>query len=366
MLEHDPDDHPETAHLGDAIAGPGELGEPLDDVGADPLGVLQNAVLLERIDYGERRCARDGISAEGRAVAAGGEARRDVGARDHRSDRKPAAERLGQRYDIGLDPHVLKGKEAAGAAHPGLHFVEDEQNPLAIAEVADALEVIGLRNDHPALALDRLDHHRDGLIAKRTIQRGQVVEWREPEAGHERLKALVVFLLAGCAQRRQRAAVKRTECGHDLEPAAAVLVAPSARELDRRLVGLGAGIAEERAAVAEPVCKPLGQSRHRLGVEHVRDVSELLGLFLDRAHDAGMTMPEARHGKSAEEIQVAISIRVVQVRAVAANECERQASVDIDEIAMREFDDFRVVHPGPISSLSGPPGAGPAAAPLRA
>src|SRR5208282_320 len=97
-------------------------------------------------------------------------------------------------------------------------------------------------------------------------------------------------------------------------------------------------------AVAEMIREPLDQSRGRLGVKEIRNVRELFGLLLDRAHDAGIAMAEAGDGEATEKIEVAVAVGVVEIRAVAARERERQASVHIDHVAMREFYDLGVVH----------------------
>jgi hypothetical protein len=73
-------------------------------------------------------------------------------------------------------------------------------------------------------------------------------------------------------------------------------------------------------------------------------VSELFGLLFDRAHDAWISMTEARDRESAKEIEIAIPVGVVQISAVAAHERERQASIDVNQVSMREFYYFSVVH----------------------
>ena len=76
----------------------------------------------------ERRIAgRHGerIAAEGRAVRAGGHALAGFLGGEERADRKAAAERLGERHDVRLDAGALVGEQLAGAAHAGLHLVED-------------------------------------------------------------------------------------------------------------------------------------------------------------------------------------------------------------------------------------------------
>src|ERR1700689_5529064 len=90
--------------------------------------------------------------------------------------------------------------------------------------------------------------------------------------------------------------------------------------------------------------EPLDQARRRLGVKNVGNVRELFRLLLDRAHYAGISMAEAGDREPAEEIQVAVAVGVVQVRAMPARERQRQASVNIDHVPMREFYYLGVVH----------------------
>ena len=162
--------------------------------------------------------------------------------RNHRADRKAAAERLRQRHDVGLDAHVLEREEAPGAPHSGLYFVEYQEQFVAVAPVAHSLEVICARHDHAALALDRFDHHADSFVASRAIERREIVEWHESEAGHHRLKPLMVPLLAGRAHGRECASVERPERRQNLEASAARVTAPSPREFYRGLVGLSPGV----------------------------------------------------------------------------------------------------------------------------
>src|SRR5271166_5227665 len=103
----------------------------------------------------------------------------------------------------------------------------------------------------------------------------------------------MIFLLAGGAQRRHRAAMKRAQRREDLEAAFAVLVTPFSREFNRSLICLGARVAEEHLAIAETFGEALDETRAWLGMKHVGDVDKPLGLCLDRADHARMLMAEA-------------------------------------------------------------------------
>ena len=51
----------------------------------------------------------------------------------HRGQRQPGAERLGQRQDVGHDAVALEGEHRAGPADTGLRLVEHEQHPPLVA-----------------------------------------------------------------------------------------------------------------------------------------------------------------------------------------------------------------------------------------
>ncbi len=62
----------------------------------------------------------------------------------------------------GVIAALLIGEQRAGAAHAGLHLVEDQQQPVAVAELAHSPQVAGVGGHDAALALDGLEHDGDG------------------------------------------------------------------------------------------------------------------------------------------------------------------------------------------------------------
>src|SRR5437899_843793 len=71
---------------------------------------------------------------------------------------------------------------------------------------------------------------------------------------------------------------------------------------------------------------------------------ELFGLLFDGADDSWIAVTEAGDGQSAEKVQIAIAIRIVEMGALTAHERQRHAAIIVDQIGVREFDDFRVIH----------------------
>ena len=136
---------------------------------------------------------------------------------------KSAAERLGQRHDVGLDAGVLMAEQLAGAAHPDLHLVEDQQQLVAIAQVRAAAagnRCFGTTTPPSPWIGSTMMATVCSLIARSTAATSSYGTSRKP--GTHRLKSLMVLLLAGGAQRRHRAAMEGVERRDDLEAAAAV------------------------------------------------------------------------------------------------------------------------------------------------
>src|SRR5439155_227218 len=147
----------------------------------------------------------------------------------HGADREPAAERLGERHDVGRDAGVLVREETPRAPEAALDLVEDEEHVPPLGERAQPGQVVGRRDDDAALALDRLDHDGDRLVAHGGLHGGEVAVGDEADAGQQGEEARVVVLLPGGGEGREGAPVEGARGGEDLE-------APAARVRVRRAV----------------------------------------------------------------------------------------------------------------------------------
>src|SRR5439155_14720016 len=103
-------------------------------------------------------------------------------------------------------------------------------------------EVAGRRQVDAALALDRLDEDGARLAVDQLGRRAEVAERGVAEARQQRFESLVILRLAGGAERAHRAAVEAVEHRDDL---VAARLAEQPRDLDHRLVGLGAAVSED-------------------------------------------------------------------------------------------------------------------------
>ena len=167
--------------------------------------------------------------------------------RQDRADGNAASERLGDGHDVRRSILVLVGPPAAGAAHPGLDLVEDEQHVALVAQPPDRGEPPRLERNHAALTLDGLEHHRAGRGVDGLLERLEVAVGDVHEPFRQRLELLAVAGIRGCRERTHGATVERALRAHDDVRAVPMHLSPLARQLDGALVCLGTAVAEEHA-----------------------------------------------------------------------------------------------------------------------
>ena len=205
------------------------------------------------------------------------------------------------------------------------HLVGDQQDAELVADLAHPLEVALLRRDAAAGVLQRLeDHGGDGVGAfendpladllgrpERIAILGPAVGERVGDvvaARHRRLERDLEAGQAGRGQGAHRGAVVGDLAGDDLGPlAAAVGAVPVARDLDRGLDGLGAGVDEEDAVqvTRRKLGDLLGElDRTRMGVAPVRVEVELADLLGGRLAVIGAAVARVAAEQRAEAIEV--------------------------------------------------------------
>ena len=178
-----------------------------------------------------------------------------------------------------------------------------------------------------------------------SIRRGggvQVAERRVGEAGHQRPQALVILGLGGGGGRAQGAAVETALEGDDLVAVLGRAVQPD--QLDGRLVGLGARVAEERLPAETPLRKGLGPEPLQLGVPGVGDVDQLAQLVADGLDDRRRAMAQQVAAPAGEEVEIAVALAVPHPGVLAADQGDGKASVVGDHVALKELEDFLGIH----------------------
>ena len=96
------------------------------------------------------------------------------------------------------------------------------------------------------------------------------------------------------------------------------------RQLDRGLVGLGAGVAEKYPVHAGRGAKPVGQLLLPRNLKQVGGMQQARGLVLQGAGQRREIVPEAGDRDAAQRVEVAAAVLVPEVAAVAVGEADRQ------------------------------------------
>ena len=255
----------------------------------------------------------------------------DLGAGDGRADRHAGADALGREQDVRLHVPVLDGPHLAGASRARLDLVGDEQDAVAVAQLAQVREEVVLGNDVAALALDGLDDDGRELVgghqaledALLDLLDALVAERHVVDAGKERTEVGVVLRLrCGEADGAHRAAVEGTQ-ERDHVRAAGVVPGQLEAGLDR----LGAGVADEGALGARHG-GDAGELRGGLGVDRQvvvarAEVLELVGLALDGGDDVRVAVPGGVDRDAGGEVQEHVAVDVLDGAAEAAHGHDR-------------------------------------------
>ena len=100
------------------------------------------------------------------------------------------------------------GEEPPGAAHAGLHLVENQEQLVPVADVAQAAQKGRRDHSHAALALDRLDQDRARSGPDRRLDRVEIGQRNLIETVDLGPKAVQIFRLAAGGDGGERAPVK--------------------------------------------------------------------------------------------------------------------------------------------------------------
>ncbi len=220
------------------------------------------------------------------------------------------------------------GVEIAAATVAALHFIEDQQRPVAVAQLAHALQEFRGGAGHAALALHRFQDHRAGAVGYGLGESRQFVERQVGDARRQWLEALGVLGLAADGDGEQGAAVKRLGEGDDLVLVRAEMVGGVfAGQLERGFVGLGAGIGEEHPFGEGQLAQPASQLQGRFVGQYVTDMPEFLGLFGQYLDQLGMGVAQAGDGDAASEVDVVSSLLIPQAGTFTAHRNDRRRGV---------------------------------------
>ena len=292
--------------------------EPVAQIAADGGHPVQETRFQHHVQ--DRVADRHGqrIPAIGGTVAAGAHSLRGPLGRQKGTERKPAADALGDAHHIGGDPGPFMGEQLAGAAIAGLDLVKVQQKAELVADLPQGPEIVEIVRPDPAFPLDRFDMDGGGLIRDRRPQLVEVAERDLIEAVDHRPETVDQLRRLGGRDRGQGAAVKRTADGDD-PPAAggagsAVILAD---QLDAAFPGFDTGIAEEHRVGETVRHQPFGQPLLIGDAVEVGDMPQHASLPGQRIDQMGMAVAEAVHRDAGREIQISSPVGGEEERALA-------------------------------------------------
>src|SRR5205085_4394855 len=108
---------------------------------------------LDLVEHDDSETTGDSNAAESRAVMSRFHESFERIAGEHGAERQSAAERFGERDDVGNDSALLKREHRSGASESALDFVEDENGVVAIGDLARCGEIFVCERNVAASAI---------------------------------------------------------------------------------------------------------------------------------------------------------------------------------------------------------------------
>lgn len=181
------DHEAESPDIADHRVATLEIVKSVPEVFSLLIAVFENA-LFEFIKDLERGPAGEGVPAECRRVGTGRELFGNRIASDRCANDGAVAESLCHRRDIRCDPKVFHRKHASCPSRAGLYLIGDEDDPVFIANAAQALDVLDGRDEVSAFTLNRLYHKVGNFFGVEETSKGALFEFVQP---------IEVFVLMG-------------------------------------------------------------------------------------------------------------------------------------------------------------------------
>src|SRR6516164_5796805 len=218
---------------------------------------------------------------------------------------------------------MLFGEQPAGSTEPGLDLVENQNDVVALTNLAHPFEITCGRNNHPRLALDGLDQECDRIGRDRRFERGSVAKWYNAESGGEGTEAVARGRIGAKADDSQGAAMEIVGVDDDFGVVfwdTLYLIAPFTRHLDCAFHCFGARVHGQNLVRLRGGAELLAEQRELVVHEGARSNSEPRGLLGQCRQDARVAMPLIDRRICRQTIEVAPAVDVPNPDATATGE----------------------------------------------
>ena len=248
--------------------------------------------------------------------------------------RNTAGQAFGEGRHVGHDARVLEAEPRTSAADAALNFVADHQPSVFIAQLTHAALEIEVGHVDATLALHRLIHHGDDgfVVLGHFADRRQIVVRHAQKTGDQRLEACLDLAVSRRRQGRHRAPMERLLHHHDGRILDAALVAVETRQLDRRLIGLTAGVAEEDFLHPRNRAQAIGELLLQGHLIEVGGMQQAARLRSDRRHQLGMVVTQRVHRDARQGIEVKLAFGIGHPASVAMTESNWQPGVSVHDM----------------------------------
>src|SRR6516164_4949915 len=218
---------------------------------------------------------------------------------------------------------MLFSEQPAGSTEPGLDLVENQNDVVALTNLAHPFEITCGRNNHPRLALDGLDQECDRIGRDRRFERGSVAKWYNAESGGEGAEAVARGRIGAKADDSQGAAMEIVGADDDFGAVfwdTLYLIAPFTRHLDCAFHCFGARVHGQNLVRLHGGAELLAEQRELIVHEGARSNSEPRGLLGQCRQDARVAMPLIDRRICRQTIEVAPAVDVPNPDATATGE----------------------------------------------
>ncbi len=228
-----------------------------------------------------------------------------------RTHRETAAERFGAGQNIRRHAVVHIGKQGAGTPHPALHFIKHQQRLVLVAQRAQPFQEFRRGCRHAAFALNRLHHHRAGVIVHHRFYRMQIVKRHVDNVSRFRAKTVGILRLTTNGDGKEGApmegVVESDDFGFVWAVARGGIVAC---QLEGGFVGFGAGVHKQHALGKRGINDLAAKTQRRFVGEDVAGVPQGFALGFQRLDQRRMAMTQRRYRNPAREIHVLFTLLI--------------------------------------------------------